>query len=258
VIDFLTTAGIIHRLEETIDNARKRIVLVSPYLQLSKTIIERLSAADERGVELDLIYGKQEWLKGGEWEAATSIRSLSLHYFENLHAKCYYSERAMIITSMNLYEYSQGNREMGIYVSSRHAVYGKAAAECEQILSNATTRWQGNRPAPENGRAPARSGAASFTPRGVPGTNQNTPKRGKRVSGLNRHQNPGGHCLKCREWIGLNPHIPLCGSCYKRNRSRTKSHSWCHDCGDEWDTSIGAPVCRDCWPQHREVLSGSF
>ena len=36
-----------------------------------------------------------------------------LYFSKNLHAKCYLNEKKMIITSMNLYEFSQvNNREM--------------------------------------------------------------------------------------------------------------------------------------------------
>lgn len=39
-------------------------------------------------------------------------------FCENLHAKCYVNEREAIVTSMNLYEFSQvNNHEMGIYVT---------------------------------------------------------------------------------------------------------------------------------------------
>jgi phosphatidylserine/phosphatidylglycerophosphate/cardiolipin synthase-like enzyme len=42
----------------------------------------------------------------------------------NLHAKCYISENEAIISSLNLYEYSQvNNDEMGILVKSNHEMY---------------------------------------------------------------------------------------------------------------------------------------
>ncbi len=40
---------------------------------------------------------------------------------QNLHAKCYLNEKAAIITSMNLYDFSQvNNNEMGVYTKLEH------------------------------------------------------------------------------------------------------------------------------------------
>lgn len=56
--DFLTTQGVAFQLETIVTGARKRLVLVSPYLQLSQTLYERLREADGRVVKITLIYGK--------------------------------------------------------------------------------------------------------------------------------------------------------------------------------------------------------
>ena len=46
--EFLTTKGISFHIEHIIRNAKNRLILISPYLQLSKNFFERLQGADRR------------------------------------------------------------------------------------------------------------------------------------------------------------------------------------------------------------------
>lgn len=47
-----------------------------------------------------------------------SMPSVRTSFYADLHAKCYLNENAALLTSMNLYEASQGkNCEMGLYLS---------------------------------------------------------------------------------------------------------------------------------------------
>ena len=45
------------------------------------------------------------------------MKNLELRFCENLHAKCYFNENLMVLTSMNLHQFSQSNnREMGVLI----------------------------------------------------------------------------------------------------------------------------------------------
>ena len=116
MVEFLSTAGVSYHLEELIKQSRERLVLISPYLRLSTRIRELLEDKNRMKIDIRVVYGKSE-LRPDEnnWlERMTSIRT---SYCANLHAKCYMSERAALITSMNLYEFSQvNNHEMGVLV----------------------------------------------------------------------------------------------------------------------------------------------
>lgn len=58
--DFLTTSGTSHHIENIIIEAKRELILVSPYLQLSKNFFERLKDASARGVNIKIVYGKDE------------------------------------------------------------------------------------------------------------------------------------------------------------------------------------------------------
>lgn len=70
-----------------------------------------------------------EWLKG-----LTYIRT---SFCKNLHAKCYLNEDTCIITSLNLYEFSQvNNNEMGILIERSNDVtlYKDTYEETQRII----------------------------------------------------------------------------------------------------------------------------
>ena len=63
------------------------------------------------------MYGKTELRsEETEWLADNFVRT---SFREHLHAKCYMNDSHALVTSMNLYEFSQvNNDEMGILVSA--------------------------------------------------------------------------------------------------------------------------------------------
>ena len=138
--DFLTTQGTSYYLENIIINANKWLVLISPFLNITENFLLRLQDADKRKVKIIIIYGKNE-LKPEEKKKLQELKNLSLHFCKNLHAKCYFNEQYMVITSLNLHDFSaQNNREMGILVTRRddEEVFKQAVQEAQRIVSSAS------------------------------------------------------------------------------------------------------------------------
>tara|TARA_R110001583_G_scaffold33438_4_gene112938 strand:- start:30794 stop:31648 length:855 start_codon:yes stop_codon:yes gene_type:complete len=135
---FLTTVGNSYYIEQIIINSKNTLTLVTPYLKLSRNLIERLSDADKEGVRITLIYGKNE-LALQERKNLFSLENIEIYFCENLHAKCYYNENSMIITSMNLYEFSErNNREMGLLIEKNLdlEIYNDTLKEVESIQNS--------------------------------------------------------------------------------------------------------------------------
>ena len=66
----------------------------------------------------ELYYGKNDLQPEQRTSGSTRWTSVRTSFRENLHAKCYLNENEALVTSMNLYEFSQQNNdEMGILVS---------------------------------------------------------------------------------------------------------------------------------------------
>ena len=133
---FLDTSGISHHLSEIIKNTDARLLIISPYLRFNRLIKEQLER--QRLVlrkEVCVVYGKSELRpEESDWLAKTGIRT---NLREHLHAKCYMNEHHALITSMNLYEFSQQNNdEMGILVSAKEdpELYREIKEDAERIL----------------------------------------------------------------------------------------------------------------------------
>jgi hypothetical protein len=139
---FLTTSGVSYYIENIISKAKQELMLISPYLKISKTLFERLTQANKRGVKITLVYGKAE-LDTQQLDLLNSIENLEVFYFDNLHAKCYLNEDEIVITSMNLHHYSEkNNREMGVFASKQedHLIYEEAFAEVKEIIECAEVK----------------------------------------------------------------------------------------------------------------------
>ncbi|MDD5127619.1 MAG: phospholipase D family protein [Dehalococcoidales bacterium] len=219
--EFLTTHGASYHIENIIKDARKELVLISPYLQLSQNFFERLLDADKQGVGITLVYGKDE-LKSEEREKLRQLKNLSICYFENIHAKCYYNEDCMVITSMNMYEFSEKtNREMGVLIrrSSDKDMFEDAVKESESII--------------------AHSKKESLT-----------PVRNHRKESYSSNKRRMGFCIRCNAKIPFDMDKPLCDECYKKwdkFKDPTYKEKYCHGCGQHESTSKEKPVCYSCY-----------
>ncbi|MEJ6702559.1 MAG: phospholipase D family protein [Pseudomonadales bacterium] len=114
---FLNTSATNYYLEELIKGASDRLILISPYLKLNDRIKELLEDKDRLKIDVRIVYGKSE-LQPKEISWLNELSFIRTSFCKNLHAKCYINESTCIITSLNLYEFSQvNNNEMGVYVS---------------------------------------------------------------------------------------------------------------------------------------------
>ncbi|GAF60156.1 LOW QUALITY PROTEIN: hypothetical protein JCM18903_54 [Psychrobacter sp. JCM 18903] len=133
---FLNSSGTTYHLEELIKNASDRLIIISTYLKLNERIKELLEDRNRLKIDIRIVYGKNDlhpeeinWLKN-----LTFIRT---SFCKNLHAKCYLNENECIITSLNLYEFSQvNNNEMGvlIYRNEDAKLYADTYEEAQRII----------------------------------------------------------------------------------------------------------------------------
>ncbi len=133
---FLNTSGTNYFLEELIKNAKDRLILISPFLKLNDRMKELLSDKDRMKIDVRMVYGKSE-LQPEEINWLKELTYIRTSFCKNLHAKCYLNEELCIITSLNLYEFSQiNNNEMGvlIYRADDGELYKDAYEEAQRII----------------------------------------------------------------------------------------------------------------------------
>lgn len=133
---FLNTSATNYFLEELIKNAKERLILISPFLRLNDRIKELLEDKNRLKIDVRVVYGKSE-LQPAEINWLTALTYLRTSFCRNLHAKCYINEEMCIITSMNLYDFSQqNNNEMGVLInrSEDPELYKEAYEEAQRII----------------------------------------------------------------------------------------------------------------------------
>lgn len=114
---FLNTSAANYYIEELIKNAKERLFLISPYLRLNERVREMLDDKNRLKIDVRIVYGKTE-LHPDEIRWLAGMSYIRTSFCKNLHAKCYLNESEAIITSLNLYEFSQiNNNEMGVIFS---------------------------------------------------------------------------------------------------------------------------------------------
>lgn len=133
---FLNTSATNFYLEELIKNAKERLILISPFLKLNDRIKELLEDKNRLKIDIRIIYGKSD-LHPDEIKWMQKLDYVRVSFCKNLHAKCYINESTCIISSLNLYEFSQvNNNEMGILIEKDHdeLVFKDAYEEAQRII----------------------------------------------------------------------------------------------------------------------------
>lgn len=133
---FLNTSATNYFLEELIKNAKDRLILISPFLKLNDRMKELLADKNRLKIDVRIVYGKSE-LQPEEINWLKELTYVRTSFCKNLHAKCYMNEELAIITSLNLYEFSQiNNNEMGVLIRREEdaELYKDAYEEAQRII----------------------------------------------------------------------------------------------------------------------------
>ena len=233
--EFLTRKGIVYYLDKIIEEANRELVLISPYIKADDET-KNLLKAKTRATTIHVIYGKKE-LKPAEKSFLDSL-GIATSFLKNLHAKCYLNENEALLTSMNLYQFSQEhNDEMGILVSRQ------VDAELYEAIHTQAMRWK-----------TASSEVESVTTGQV---NSAPTKARKRSNRTQPHKPKDGYCIRCKAVVAANPEQPYCKRCYaswKRFENESYEEKHCHTCGSKHAATLIKPLCRACYTKFKDLF----
>jgi hypothetical protein len=118
---FLTGNELNTEVEKIFEKANEQIILVSPYIKLHERYMSTLrTKKDDHKLEIIIVFGKNEEdmsrsMKQEDFNFFKEFPNIQIRYERRLHAKYYANENSAIMTSMNLYSYSQDtNIEAGV------------------------------------------------------------------------------------------------------------------------------------------------
>src|SRR3954469_12886779 len=123
-MEILDKRETVSRLYELIDQAERRLLLISPYVSLDKLrdLYRALDGAlDKRTVKVTLV-GRDcpdegNFVMKSDLLPKLQAKGLEVRLLKDLHAKMYVSEKAALVTSLNLTDASMNNSiEVGMWL----------------------------------------------------------------------------------------------------------------------------------------------
>ena len=234
---FLKTTGVSYHLQQLIDNANESLILISPFLKVNDRLRQSLEDKDRMKIDIRVVYGKNE-LAPKEIDWLRSLQFIRTSFLDNLHAKCYLNEKEAILTSMNLYEFSQvNNEEMGIYITKEDdpELYGDIRTEAQRLLR-----------------------VADEIRVSVEKVTKEKEIRAEKKGNKSVVASDKGFCVRCKKEITLNISAPYCADCYKtwkRYSNTSYEEKYCHSCGEEHKATMEKPVCYSCFKKNRKKFT---
>jgi hypothetical protein len=146
--EFLTGKRLKNKILDIIDSAEKKLILVSPYITLHDYYkLKLVNKTGDSQLVTSLIYQKERArkkpnLSQQDFEFFKIFKKVSIYANHRLHAKLYANENGILLTSMNLYKFSQDNNniEFGVYYPANNSLKNRQdlyiRTDIQQTLQN--------------------------------------------------------------------------------------------------------------------------
>ena len=244
MVKFLNKDKAYAEIVEIVSKADSRLVLISPYIKIPDDLLERLKYKDGKGIKTIIVCREKDLGK----DLASKVRgelkqltNLELRFDDDLHAKCFYNEQSMVITSLNLLESSERkNREMGVLLSSEEdsSVFNEALDGAEFIVNRAKKD------------STMRSFANKIIKEAKSVIDLPAEDSSRRVKTSSRTKQKG-YCIRCGKNITYDLDAPYCPTCFRvwnKWKDPDYEEEHCHWCGTPNElTTMKRPLCNSCY-----------
>lgn len=231
MVEILSTAGCSSEIEKLIKNAKDKLYLISPFMNINDQIKSHLVQLDNRVSTITIkVVGKTDEVKVDEIAFLQTLKSAQILCVNHLHAKCYMNEDVAVITSLNLYEFSQQNNvELGVKIDriKEPEIYAEVYKEVSNIISQ------------------SKKYELKLVPKESPKVFKEPIKISQSTKAIEK-----GFCIRCGRDIDVNLDKPLCNTCYQswaKYSDPAHQEKYCHVCGKESKQSYSKPICYNCY-----------
>ena len=236
---------VLTQIYQVITDARSRITLVSPFLDLWEHLKTKIDEATIRKVDISFVIRDFANDKVPKKHPPEDLRWLLEHDVQvvqvpNLHSKIYLNERTVLVSSMNITEPSITNsREFAMIVEGE-----VDTRRLREYVSNMVEKFGPRLPAHSTGQQAVKYASSLIR------------KFGSMQPELSVGSQTGktGTCIRCGTSIAFNKKSPLCDNDYRTWRRFKKTdylENHCHSCGKLEQTTYAQPLCSAC--QKREA-----
>ena len=219
-----TTHDIYSKLDEMIREARKFIVIVSPFISLEGQQMVLLKKTAENGVPITIIYRLDDFETANRLKGLSNFPGIKIIGCPELHAKIYATEDAAIISSKNLTARTTVySVEVGICYNRREAFYDSLLETAEELEATPDSQVLVD----------------------------NSRQKSEELL---------GYCIRCgKRIIKLNKAYPLCRGCYETWNdwgNPDYPEKYCHFCGERsFEITFNHPIEAGCYPKYLEAFN---
>jgi len=278
---FITGIELNFELEKIFKNAEEIIILISPYIKLHEHYKSVLSSKkDNSELRIIVVFGKNEddiskSMNREDFAFFKEFPNIEIRYEKRLHAKYFANEKEAILTSMNLYSFSQNNNiEFGISTKKPGFISGDDIdAQAWNYFNNTVI----NQARILFAKSPE-YGSTILGYRKYKGSNIETDdlsdfyskKGGFNYSLIEKSSHKSekikldtehsGFCIRTGKKIPFNPERPMSDEAYEswvKFKNEDYPEKFCHFSGEKsnGETSFAKPILRKNWKKAQAVWS---
>ena len=266
---FLQGNDLNSELSRIFKNADQRLILISPYIKLHHRFSDELKTRkNDDKLQITIVFGKNEKditksLSAEDLEFFKQFPNIEIRYEKRLHAKFYANEHTQILTSMNLYDFSQDeNIEFGI--KTEFSLLGNIASNLisresnidldswnyfNHVIDNSDLLFQ-KLPEYESalmGLTKKYKGSKTYDKISEHFSKSIQSKTFSTKPSINKSEIADGFCIRTGEKIPFNTEKPYSDKAYKswaQYKNPNYKEKYCHQTGKPSDgkTSMANPI----------------
>ena len=251
-----TRYEIIRNILPIFDEAQERIVVVSPWIKLWGVAKLALQRANERDVKIRFIVRKEAKLATNEDMGWLLRNNVEVYQVKRLHAKIYFNENTVLLSSMNLHETSaRTGLDFGITLQAAPEQEFVREFADKNIMALATKWGQIRRGHCIGCRKSIELDIGKPHCRSCHDERELHEGRG----------HPENYCHSCgepSEMISLG--APLCATCWPRERQQVEQHAgavmegFCISCRAPIVMDRKLPLCAEHFVQWKRYFRGNY
>lgn len=275
---FLTGNKLNLELEMLLEKAEKSIILISPFIKLHARYESALKAKIKNpNIAVTIVFGKNEEdlsksMTETDFNFFKQFPNIEIRFEKRLHAKYYANESTAILTSMNLYSFSQDNNiEAGIIANTSSfasvassLIIGGSNDDIDEdawkyfsrVIDQSELLFK---------RTPEFESTMLGLSKKFKSSNTEVDQLTEFFSGISRkkifekvqEKKVLGYCIRSGKEIPFNVERPLSDSAFKSwnyFKDYDFPEKYCHFSGEpsNGETSYGKPILRKNWNEARK------
>ena len=269
---FLTGNELNLELENIFETSENLLILISPYIKLHERYASALrTKLNNDKLEITIVFGKNEAdlsksMKQEDFLFFKEFPNIQICYEKRLHAKYYANESAAILTSMNLYSYSQDNNiEAGVLTKVK--MFGSESLDdqswnyFDRVIEQSELLFD---------KKPEYDSAMMGLTKKYKGSKVVVDKLSEFFSNKSKYESGSpkntnkvismGYCIRTAKQIPFNPKKPLSDEAYRswsQFGNEEFQEKYCHFSGEpsNGETSFSRPILRKNWQKAKGTFN---